>query len=339
MKGSAVGVVLALILLIVSLVVLAQFSHLTITNAIKVSDITGLAKTTVGFILLAFSTSIPELSVAFIASLGGDAALSAGNVIGSNIVNVCLIIGLAALLVALKRPKAPIVVSSFAKEEFGSLYFGLFVASIIPLSLIYLVGANWLVGLLLIVVFVIYTYQLMKIRIPTEEGKGVSEEMRRKLRLYVALTLLGVAGVVISAYFIVESAVTIAEFAGVPRTLIGATIVAFGTSLPEFSLDVRAFLEGHSALAFGDIVGSCFVNITLILGISLLIPALVGSPLTMNMLVFLDVVVFSLIANLFLWYFLSMGRLGWREGAILLFVYLLFLATSLGAIQLRVQPT
>jgi len=276
--------------------------------------------------------------VALIASLGGYAALSAGNVIGSNIVNICLIIGLAALLVAIKRPKAASVTSSFAKEELGSLYFGLFVASIIPLSLVYLVGANWLIGLVLILVFVVYTYQLMKIRIPTEEGKGVSEEMKGKLRLHVVLTFFGVAGVVISAYFIVDSAVTIAGFAGVPKTLIGATIIAFGTSLPEFSLDVRAFLKGHSALAFGDIVGSCFINITLILGITLLVPALVGSPLTMNMLVFLDVVVFSLVANLFLWYFLSMGRLGWREGATLLFIYLLFLATSLGAIQLRVQP-
>jgi len=332
-------IVLALILLIVSLIVLDQFSHLTITNAVKVSDISGLAKTTVGFILLAFSTSLPELSVAFIASLGGDAALSAGNVIGSNIVNVCLIIGLAALLVALRRSPTASMVSSFAKEELGSLYFGLFVASIIPLSLVYLVGANWLVGLILILVFVLYAYQLMKIRIPTEEIAKVSEEMKRKLRLYVALTFLGVVGVIISAYFIVESAVAIAEFAGVPRTLIGATIIAFGTSLPEFSLDIRAFLRGHSALAFGDIVGSCFVNTTLILGITLLFPALVGSPLTMNMLVFLDLVVFSLIANLFLWYFLSMGRLGWREGAILLFIYLLFLATSMGALQLRVQPT
>jgi cation:H+ antiporter len=332
-------IVLALILLIVSLIVLDQFSHLTITNAIKVSDITGLRKTTVGFILLAFSTSLPELSVAFIASLGGDAAISAGNVIGSNIVNICLIIGLAALLVALKRPKAVSVIPSFAKEELGSLYFGLFVASIIPLSLVYLVGANWLIGLILILVFVLYTYQLMKIRIPIEEGGGVSEEMKRKLRLYIALTLLGVIGVLISAYFIVESAVAIAEFANVPRTLIGATIIAFGTSLPEFSLDVRAFLKGHSALAFGDVVGSCFINITLILGLTLFVSALVGSPLTMNMLVFLDVVVFSLIANLFLWYFLSMGRLSWREGAILLFIYVLFLATSLGAVHLRVQPS
>jgi len=331
-------IMFALVLLIVSLVVLDQFSHLTITNAIKVSDITGLRKTTVGFILLAFSTSLPELSVAFIASLGGDAAISAGNVIGSNIVNVCLIIGLATVLVALKHPSAPSMVPPFAKEELGSLYFGLFVASIIPLSLVYLVGANWLVGLVLILVFVLYTYQLAKIRIPTEESKSISEEMRRKLRLYAVLAFLGVVGVIISAYFIVESAVTIAEFAGVPKTLIGATIIAFGTSLPEFSLDVRAFLKGHSALAFGDVVGSCFINITLILGITLLVPALVGQPSTMNMLVFLDLVVFSLIANLLLWYFLSMGRLSWREGAILLFIYLLFLATSMGAIQLRVQP-
>jgi len=91
-------ILLALFLLIVFLVVLNQSSHLTITNAIKVSDITGLGKTTVGFLLLAFSTSLPELSVAFIASLGGDAAISAGTVIGSNIVNVCLIIGLGAIL-------------------------------------------------------------------------------------------------------------------------------------------------------------------------------------------------------------------------------------------------
>jgi Ca2+/Na+ antiporter len=92
-------------------------------------------------------------------------------------------------------------------------------------------------------------------------------------------------------------------------------------------------------LAFGNIVGSCFVNITLILGITLLTPALIGQALTMNMLVFLDLVIFSLITNLFFWYFLSLGRMGWKEGAILFFIYLLFLATSIGAVQIRLQPT
>jgi len=332
-------IVLALTLLVVFLVVLALSSHLAITNVLKISEVTGL-KTTLGFFLLAFSTSLPELSVAIIASLGGRAELSVGNVIGSNIVNICLIIGLAALLVSIKHSKSPNMVSSFAKEDLGSLYFGLFVASIIPMSLVYLIGANWLIGLILILIFVFYTFQsLIKIKIPSEDVIKASLEMKKELRFYVALTLLGAVGVVISAYFIVESAVFIAEFAGLPRNLVGATVTAFGTSLPKLFIDIRAFLKGHSALAFGDIIGSAFLNITLILGITLIIPALLGSTLTMSMQVFQDLVIFSLIANLFLWYFLSIGRLSWKEGAILLFLYLLFLATSLGAVQLHMQPT
>jgi cation:H+ antiporter len=121
--------------------------------------------------------------------------------------------------------------------------------------------------------------------------------------------------------------------------LIGATVIAFGTSLPELTLDLRAFLKGHSSLAFGDIVGSSFVNITLILGITLFVPVLLGSPVTPDIRVFQNLVIFSLITNLFFWYFLSLGRLSWREGAILLFIYLLFLATTLGAIQLPPPST
>jgi len=329
-------VLIALILLGVFLVVLTQASHLTITNTIKVSAITGLGKTTIGFILIAFSTSIPELSVAILSLLGNGekTAVSVGNVIGSNIVNICLIIGLATLLVAAqKRSRNVKMIPTMAKEEFGSLYFGLFIASIIPLALVYLTFASRVVGLVLVLIFGVYTYQLSKIRIPQENSQIVSGEARRKLRLYVVLTLLGVVGVVLSAYFIVESSVVIAEFAGVSKSIIGATIIAFGTSLPEFSIDLNAFLKGHSGLAFGDIVGSCFINITLILGITLL-----AAPFSVsNITFFTDLVIFSLVANLFLWYFLSMERLGWKEGVILLFIYILFLTTTIGAINLRPQ--
>jgi len=328
-----------LLIVLISLIILDQASRLAITNAIKVSDVAQLGKTAVGFSLLAFSTSLPELSVALIAAFTGEVAISVGNVLGSNIVNVCLIVGLATIIISLRRPHAVSVIPSFAKEELGSLYFGLFVSSIIPLSLVYIAGAGWFVGLILILIFVFYTYQLSKIRIPPEQGKIVSEDEKKKLKRYISFTFLGVFGVVLSAYFLVESAVAVAEFAGIPRTLIGATIIAFGTSLPELTLDLRAFLKGHPALAFGDIVGSSFINITLILGITLFVPAFFGSSLTMNMLVFQDLVIFSLIANLFFWYFLSMGRLSWREGAIFLFIYLLFLASTLGVIQLRQQTT
>ena len=329
-------VLVALILLGVFLIVLVQCSHTAINNVIKVSDITGLGKTTVGFILIAFSTSVPELSVAIVSVLGNGekTAVSVGNVIGSNIVNVCLIIGVATLLVVLqKRSRNVKIIPTMAKEEFGSLYFGLFIASLIPLSLVYLTFASQFIGLVLVLIFGLYTYQLSKIRIPQENNQIVSGEMKRKVKHYVVLTFLGVAGVVLSAYFIVESSVTIAEFAGVSKSIIGATIIAFGTSLPEFSTTVKAFLGGHTALGFGNIVGSGFINTTLILGITLL-----AAPFSVtNITFFTDLVIFSLVANLFLWYFLSMERLGWKEGVILLFIYILFLTTTMGTINLRPQ--
>ena len=330
-------IVLAVVLFAGFLIVLDRSSSMTIANSVKVSKITGLGKTAIGFLLLASTTTLPELSVALLASLNGDAALSVGNVLGSNIVNICLIIGFATVLVTLRRSNK-ILDLSFAKEEFSNLYFGLFIASIIPLSLVYLAGANWIAGLILITIFIVYTYQLLKIRVPTEENSTLNEKMGRGLGFYIALTLLGAVGIIVSAYFLVDSAVAIAEFVAVPKTLIGATIVAFGTSLPEFTNTLKAFLKGHPALAFGNIIGSCFINITLILGITFLVPSLAGHPLTMNMMVFLDLVIFSLISNMLLWYFLSVGKMGRKEGAILLFIYVLFIATSLGAISLRVQP-
>ncbi|MDH7564373.1 MAG: hypothetical protein QHH24_05795 [Candidatus Bathyarchaeota archaeon] len=136
-----------------------------------------------------------------------------------------------------------------------------------------------------------------------------------------------------SAYFIVESAISVAQSLGVSQTVIGATIVAFGTSLPELTLDLKAILKGHSALAFGDIIGSSFVNITLILGISFFVPAVVGSTVDIDISVFQNIIIFSIITNLLFWYFLSRERIGWKEGAIFLFTYALFLATTFGTLQ------
>ncbi len=332
-------VVLALFVILISIVILDQASHLTITNAIKISEVTQLTKTSVGFSLLAFATSLPELSVAFIAASTGEAAVSVGNVLGSNVANVSLIIGLAVLLLSLRHPKKVNVVSSFAREELGSLYFGLFISSIIPLSLVYIIEASWVVGLVLILIFVFYTYQLSKIRLPPSQETTVAEEEKKKLRRYLLTMIVGVVGVILSAYFLVDSAVSIAKSMEIPESLIGATIIAFGTSLPELTLDLRAFLKGHPSLAVGDIVGSSFINITLILGITLFVPVLLGAPISMDMRVFQNLVIFSLVTNLFFWYFLSMGRLSWREGAIFLFIYLLFLATTFGAIQLQPSAT
>ena len=315
-------------------------SNLGINNALKVSKVTGLSKTAIGFSLIAFSTSLPELTVAVIASLSGGAPLSVGNILGSNIVNIALIIGLAALIIHYRRPRQANInnehngnelIPVFAKEELGNLHFGLLVASIIPLVLIYIAQATWALGFALISIFVVYIYQISKVRIPQENGT-VSPDERKKLKRYLFFTFLGAMGVIISAKFIVESAVAIAGFVGVPQTVIGSTIVAFGTSLPEITMDLKAFMRGQPSLAFGDIIGSSFINITLILGITLFLPALVDGSLTMNMSVYENLVIFSIITNIFFWYFLSQGKIGQKEGAIFLFLYVLFLITTVGAI-------
>ncbi len=343
------------LIIAISFVALNWASNLAINNAVKVSNITQLGKTAVGFSLIAFSTSLPELTVAVIAALSGGAAISVGNVFGSNIVNICVVIGLAALLLPIIKVKGKVnlkelflqigrrpkpngstesnevnVIPTFAKSELSSIHFGLFIASIVPMILIYITNATWAVGLILLFIFVGYMYQLTKVRMPSENG-DVTPEEKRKLKRYVLLTIAGALGVVVSAYFLVESAVAIATSAGLSQQVIGATIIAFGTSLPELTLDLKAFLRGHPGLAFGDIIGSSFVNITLILGITLFVPALIGSPVIMRMDVFQSLVIFSIITNLFFWYFLSRERIGWREGLIFLFIYGLFIATTIGA--------
>ncbi len=348
------GLIFDIVVIAVSFLFLNWASNLVISNAVKVSNITKLGKTAVGFSLIAFSTSLPELTVAIIATVSGSAAISVGNVFGSNIVNICVIIGLAAILLHIRRVKGKIsfkefflhmgrhikpskssvadginVIPSFAKSELSSIYFGIFIASIVPMILIYISGATWAVGLILLFIFAGYMYRLTKVRMPSENGE-ITQEERNKLKRYMFFTVAGALGVVASAYFLVESAVNIATSVGLSQQIIGATIIAIGTSLPELTLDLKAFLKGHPGLAFGDIIGSSFVNITLILGITLFVPALLGSPVVMRMEVFQSLVIFSIVTNMFFWYFLSSGKIGWKEGLIFIFVYALFLATTLG---------
>lgn len=316
------GLIGNLLILIAALVALNQASNLTINHSVKVAGVTGLGKTTVGFILVAFSTSLPELFVAIFAIIEPEnVGVSIGNVLGSNIANICLVLGIGFVLIALKYSDSAKFLPTMAKEETGGLYFALLVASVIPLALLYIGSASQVIGVILLIVFIYNMYQLSKTRNVRDEP-ALGEE-RLKLKKYVVIAVLGAAGVVASSYFIVGTASYIALSAGIPKVVIGATIVAIGTSLPELVTSLDSIKKGHADLALGNIVGSCFMNITLILGVTL-----VAAPFRVDITAFSELIIFSLVANLFLWYFLSNEKTGWREGAIFLFIYVLFLATS-----------
>ncbi|MEM2112372.1 MAG: sodium:calcium antiporter [Candidatus Bathyarchaeia archaeon] len=308
-----------------SLLALNKGSDLIIDNSVKVADITGLGKTAVGFILVALSTTLPELSVSVLSALGqGTIGVAIGNAVGSNIVNICLILGICFLLITIKNSKEAYSPLKMTREEIRSLYFGIFIASIVPLSLIYIGYASRLIGILLIAIFTFYNIQILKRKKKTNEILSQNEGVE-KIRRYVFMTFLGAAVVVASSYFIVGSSSYIAINIGIPSIVIGATIIAFGTSLPELVNSINATKKGHIDLALGNIVGSGFINTTLILGVTL-----IASPLRVNTAAFSNLILFSIITNLFLWYFLLGEKISWREGSILLFLYFLFLITSFG---------
>jgi cation:H+ antiporter len=318
------GVIGNVAVLVVTLIVLSQASNLAISNSIKVAEVTSLSKTSVGFILVAFATSLPELLIAIFAVLDpSKVGVSIGNVLGSNIVNICLVLGVSFIFIASVYRDNVRTISEMAEEEWGSLNFGLLVASIVPLVLLYIGYASRLIGGVLLAIFLYYMYRLAKTKTPS--GLTYVHDHRKSVVYkYTALSILGALGVVLCAYLIVESASFLARSVNIPAVVIGATIVAFGTSIPELATSMDSIKKNHANLALGNIVGSCFINITAILGVTL-----IASPLAINISAFSRIALFSLIANLLLAYFLASRRIGRLEGLILLFLYAVFIAVSL----------
>lgn len=320
--------ILNALILLICLIFLGYSSEKTITNSQKLADITGFGKTTIGFLLISLSTSLPELSVS-IFSIGHpeQIGISVGNVMGSQIANICFIFGLCVLYANYKHKKCIEFLTILTGTELKNLQFGLFIASIIPLVLIYVGEVSRIVGIILIIIFVWNTYSLMKNKINIKE-EGSEKADGRSLLLIFLKVVLGVFGVIASSYFIMESATSIAISIGVPKIVIGATIVALGTSLPELATSLQATKSGDMNIVLGNIIGSGFINLTLILGVTLAL-----NDFLVNVRIYSEVAIFALISNMFLWYFLSGDKLCEREGWMLVMLYIIYLVITFSGIK------
>lgn len=309
-------------ILVLALAILVKASSWAITNTVKLAAISGLGKTKIGFILVAFSTSLPEVFVAIFAVLNPETiGISIGNVLGSNIVNISLVLGIGFLIMAIKYPESTGFFTKMAREEIGSLNFGIFIASIVPLILLYAEFANQIAGAALIVLFFYSMYSLMRNRQTVEQISDTAT--KRETRIYFLKSFIGIIGVVATAYFIVDSGSFLALSAGIPAVIVGATVVALGTSIPELATGIASIRKGYIELAVGNVVGSCFINITLVLGLTLLL-----APPTLISTAFRDLTLFSILTNIVLWYILQNSKITKREGAMLLAIYIIFLIIS-----------
>ncbi|MEM2914398.1 MAG: sodium:calcium antiporter [Candidatus Bathyarchaeia archaeon] len=319
---------LSFLWLAIGIALLVGASKVAISNLVTISEKRRLRKSVLSFLLVALSTSLPELVVALNAIVLGNIDVSLGDILGSNIVNVALIIG-ASLIVAGagKSNAAKVYLREDDKNEFRT---GLMWVSITLLMLLYLQTAGNVIGALLLVSFFVYSYNLFKKRGKENEESLLEEPKDRRIAKELALTLVGIFGVIVGARFTVESAIEIATFFGVPASIIGATLIAFETSLPELAVNIRAAYEGFIEIVMGNIVGSCFLNSTFILGMLLLFTSTQA-----NFVVLSDLILFSVTSNIVLLHLMEIGYMGRKGGLILLIIYIISLLSLLGILVTR----
>ncbi len=306
-----------MLILVASLAGLALAGHFAIRSVERIIEITGLSEASAGFVILAVLTSTPEITVAVFSIFQGNPAVSIGDVLGSNVFNIGAVLGILGFLGYLRTCCTDLLVD---------LTDMLFITALIPLLLvisqynIFNISSS-IIGLILLAAFLVNMYLVARKRTPLvtlNDGKAVGE--RRKGTVVAAL-LLSFAVVILAARLTVYSALNIAVALGVPPILIGAKIVAIGTSLPELTLDLTAVRRGRVQLALGDIIGSNLTNLTLVLGLVLL-----TSPFRVDMTVFTEILPFLLMTTVIFWRFIMRGGVSKAGGGLLILTYALFQA-------------
>jgi len=318
-----VPILLAVTILTASLLVLWVSTRYTIKGVAGISRSTGMSQTSLGFILIAFTTSVPELAITVVSSGTGAVGLAVGNLLGSNIANIGLVVGFPFLLLAILSHGKKANNMGIRNAEMKNLYLGLLVASVIPVVLVIWSFSFKVLGVILVVSYFVVSYRITTVRESRESSDAASDSTNSKVIRDAIMIGLGLTGVIASSYYIVDSAVALANLFNVSELFIGSVIIAIGTSLPELSITLAAVLKKQSGLAIGNAVGSGFTNLTLIFGILLLI-----SPIEIMTGGFIMPIIFTIVLNIFLWIFLLSRKLNAMESGFLVLLYALFLFST-----------
>jgi cation:H+ antiporter len=272
------------------LVILAVAGDWLVRGAVGLALRLGIPALIVGLTVVAFGTSAPELLVSIKAVVDGAPAIALGNVVGSNIANVLLVIGVPAMISVLHASRLDTTQS----------YFTMLLASALFIALAFTGAFRWWAGLILLGTLAVMLWQSYAhaaehraangrrarsaaeesgaevlaeggVALPEEPAEGAAEEHGMSGRRIATLFLLGLIGLPLGANLLVEGAVDIARVLGVSEATIGLTVVALGTSLPELATTVMAALRKSADVALGNVIGSNLFNLTGILGITALV--------------------------------------------------------------------
>ena len=275
----------------------------------------------IGLTIVAFGTSAPELVISTMAALGGSADMAIGNVVGSNAFNVLMIIGVTAMVLPIK------VGEGILSKEIPLVILASFVLAVCANDILLDGGSSNVIsridGLVLLgffLIFMRYTFAIARNGGDETEGEKIKEMPIWKSALFI---LGGLAGLIYGGQLFVDGASGIASSLGVSESIIGLTIVALGTSLPELATSVTAALKKNPGIAIGNVIGSNLFNIFFVLGCSATI-----SPLPMGGINNVDMLVLISSALLF-WlvgWFFKKRTITRVEGALLVICYVAYTA-------------
>lgn len=312
------------LLVILGLAGLVVGGELLVRGAVSAARSLGISPMVIGLTLVGFGTSTPELVTSLQAALSGSSGIAIGNVVGSNIGNVLLILGMAAFL-------APIAVDPKAFRRDGTV---MILATFLCLGAVLLGDVSRIVAATFVIALIVYLSATLWIEsrnsvtpaaaVYEAEAKTVPRR-DHAFGAAIMISIVGLAVTILGARFLVLGAVSLAQSAGISETVIGLTVVAIGTSMPELVTAIVAVRKGQGDVALGNVLGSNIFNILGILGVTALV-----QPLTVPAEILrLDIWVMCTAALVLLLF----ARTGWtvsrREGAVLLLAYATYLGVLL----------
>lgn len=312
-----------IILLLVGFVFLIKGADFFVVSSSSIAHKFNVSPLIIGLTLVAFGTSLPELAVSFAAALtvqpGQTADIAMGNIIGSNIANLTLILGASAVALPI------LVKKSMSKREFPFLIGMTILITILGFFFQADAQIVWWEALILLVVFAYYMFLMLtgEKEIPSEDIKIIN------MKKAVLLLFVGIAGVSIGGTMVTRGAEFIAinglvTFAGMSitkaTTLVGLSVVALGTSLPELVTSVVAAKKGENEIALGNVVGSNVFNTLFIVGLSGIV-----TPLGLNGDVLIDMIILIVITSIMILFSITKGKITKIEGWILLGIYVVYI--------------
>ena len=296
-------------LLILGLVILIFGGELLVQSAVSFAEKFGVSSFLIGVTVVSFGTSIPELMVSIQAAMDQAADIAIGNVLGSNIANIALVLGVSVVI----RPL------SITTNTYKLSWWVMLISSLLFILFLLDNVITKMEGLLLIAGLFCFIFFSIKRNIPNEESIISKINIQTGILFFV----LGSIGLYFGSELFVESAISIASFFNVPKFVIGITVVALGTSLPELVTSIVALMKGQNNISLGNLIGSNIFNVFAVLGITSLFQELGTS----SILLFLDFGVMLAVILVFGYQLFIRKKISRTAGFILLsgyFSYILF---------------